>query len=59
MCVFSHLVGIMVTELHFGNGITITELCTWIYIAAYQLIQATDIQVFLFPLTVRLFSCFC
>ena len=26
MCVFSHLVGIMVTELHFGNGITITEL---------------------------------
>ena len=26
MCVFSHLAGIMVTELHFGNGITITEL---------------------------------
>ena len=26
MCVFSHLAGIMVTELHFGNGITIKEL---------------------------------
>ena len=26
MCVFSHLAGIMVTELRFGNGITITEL---------------------------------
>ena len=26
MCVFSRLAGIMVTELHFGNGITITEL---------------------------------
>ena len=24
--VFSHLVGIMITELHFGNGITMTEL---------------------------------
>ena len=26
MCVLSHLAGIMVMELHFGNGITITEL---------------------------------
>ena len=35
MCVFSHLMGIMVTELHFGNGITITELPVFTYPGKY------------------------